>query len=339
MNELRDRCKTGAFVISLDFELHWGFFDHRLLTPELKKELEATRDAVEAMLDLFMQRGIHVSWAMVGLLMLENAEQAAICYPPEELRPHYTDSRFDPYAVPKGDNEEDDPYHYAASLLRKIIETPSQSLASHTFSHYYCLEAGQTYESFAADTDAAVSAAALYGKKVRSIVFPRNQYNPAYKKILEAAGIEAYRGNPDHCFYTASDNSSDRALFKRAGRMLDSYVPVSGSNSQTWDELYNSSFPLNVRASRFLRPWSQRMSRLEPLKLHRITRSMRAAASKGEIYHLWWHPHNFSVNWKENLTNLKLILDEYERCKNHYSMISLNIDEIIDTVKDHSKIS
>ena len=45
-------------------------------------------------------------------------------------------------------NEADDPLHYAPSLIDDILRRRRQELATHTFSHCYCLEEGQTEEAF-----------------------------------------------------------------------------------------------------------------------------------------------------------------------------------------------
>ena len=75
-----------------------------------------------------------------------------------------------------GDNEDDDPMHYASSLIARIAKTPKQEIATHTFSHYYCQEPGETREAFAADIASAMAIARRYGFDIRSIVFPRNQF-------------------------------------------------------------------------------------------------------------------------------------------------------------------
>jgi len=328
---------TSALVISLDFELHWGFRDRHLLTEGLKEELQNARMAVERLLDVFAARDIHASWATVGLLMLENRLQKEEIFPQPANLPHYKDPSLNPYQESFGENEEEDPYHFAASLVKKIVTTPGQELASHTFSHYYCLEPGQDGDSFSADMAAATAAAKLHGRSLRSIVYPRNQHNPDYADILTRAGIECYRGNPNHPFYREADRKEDTKLWRRLGRLLDAYFSLSGHHWLHWPELYAQIQPFNVRASRFLRPWSNKLKILEPLKVQRIQKDMKAAAKENAIYHLWWHPHNFASDLEMNMRNLSLILDEYENCRRQYGMVSLNMGEIVDKVKLHSK--
>ena len=70
-----------------------------------------------------------------------------------------------------GENEERDPFHYGQSLLEKISRYEGQEISTHTFSHYYCLEDGQTAEQFEADLKASlkVNAASWSSCKVDCI--------------------------------------------------------------------------------------------------------------------------------------------------------------------------
>ena len=87
-------------------------------------------------------------------------------------------------------------------------------------------------------------------------------------------------------------------------------------------------FPFNISSSRFLRPYSQWLARLEPLRLTRILSDMSYAAQNGLVYHLWWHPHNFGIYQEENLKFLQAILDHFTKLKDTYGMESLNMNEL-----------
>ena len=67
-----------------------------------------------------------------------------------------------------GNDEEDDPYHYGYTLL-ELIKNSKHELGTHTFSHYYCLEEGQTAEQFKADIEAAIKIAAEKGVTLKSL--------------------------------------------------------------------------------------------------------------------------------------------------------------------------
>ena len=94
-----------------------------------------------------------------------------------------------------GRDEQEDPFHFAPSLIKLIASSPHQEVATHTFSHYYCLEKGQDIESFRADLEAAKKVASKYTLNMESLVFPRNQFNGDYVSACKELDIKAYRGN------------------------------------------------------------------------------------------------------------------------------------------------
>src|SRR5205085_4017030 len=107
----------GRFVTSLDFELHWGVRDVWSVD-DYRANLEGVRDVVPRLLDLFALRSVHATWATVGFLMADSREQLLDHLP--SVRPAYRDNRLDPSAeLPLlGEDERDDPFHYAPSLVR-----------------------------------------------------------------------------------------------------------------------------------------------------------------------------------------------------------------------------
>ncbi|MBL8214969.1 MAG: polysaccharide deacetylase family protein [Bryobacterales bacterium] len=318
----------GAFVISLDFELHWGVRDTAAPDGPYRNNLLGARKAVPAMLALFRQFDIAATWATVGFLFARN-ERELRDYSPQ-LRPTYRNGALDPYKEPLGPDEAHDPLHYAPSLIERIRECPRQEMATHTFSHYYCMEEGQTPEMFRADMKAAVAIAADRGFTLRSIVLPRNQYLPAYGQVLRDCGITIYRGTERHWMYQTGATSSQRTPWRRAARITDNYVDLSGPNATPWSAIQQPDGMWNVPSSRILRPYSQRLARLEPLRLRRIANAMTYAAAHQQIFHLDWHPHNFGVNLEENLAFLRQLLSHYRSLRERYGMQSLSMAEVAD---------
>lgn len=110
---------------------------------------------------------------------------------------------------------------------------------------------------------------------------------------------------------------------------MDAYVALSSRNCHPPPSL-TGEFPVNVPASRFLRPCSHALRALEPLRLRRITTEMNMAAKRGLLYHLWWHPHNFGVEMEYNLAFLRKILDHYRSLNECYGFESINMSEVAD---------
>jgi len=302
----------GTFTISLDFELYWGVHDQRSLTG-YGPSLLGAREAIPRMLELFDRYGVHCTWATVGLLFFDRKDELMESLP--EQRPRYANPAFSPY--PRlgqiGPNERQDPYHYALSLIEQIRDCPGQEIGTHTFSHYYCLEPGetqdgQTTETFRADLLAARRAAERLGITPRSLVFPRNQYRADYLEACRDAGIEVVRGNHPSWMFRAQSRGEE-GLVKRACRMSDDYVPISREDC-AWPQPMDGGL-IDIRSSRFLRPAPHCLRPFEPLRLRRITGGLSRAARSGAIYHLWWHPHNFGAEPDYSLKFLERVLQHF----------------------------
>jgi hypothetical protein len=315
----------GIFTISLDFELHWGV-SHRLSVNDYKDNLLGTRDAIKGILDLFQKYEIHATWATVGFLFCENKAEINKFSPVG--KPNFENNKFNTYRLMDhiGNDESNDPYHYALNVIDEIALTPFQEIATHTFSHLFMLENGITLDDIENDINSAISVAKTKKFSMKSIVFPRNQYNEDILKLCNKFGL-VFRGNPDFFYYNPMQYD-ENSLFIRIMRGLDSYLNFFPKicfemPKSVKDEKGNLS--LNVPGSRFLRPFSKSLVFLEGLKLHRIKSEMEFAAKNNKLYHLWWHPHNFGVNTEQNLRNLNAILIHFQKMKEKYGMVSINM--------------
>lgn len=281
------------------------------------------------MLALFEHYGIHVTWASVGMLMHSTFDSLQKNFP--ALRPTYQHKELSAYhyigQMGIGVDEKQDPFHYADSLIRQILNTPHQELGSHTFSHYYCNEAGQTVEQFRADLQAAQRAASVYGVQLKSLVFPRNQFNDDYLRVCFEEGFTSVRSNPRDWFWNIE--TREETAWKRLNRGLDAYFPIGRKNTYTLDSIYvRAGLPLCLPASRLLRPYRPNELFLNRFKIDRIKAEMQRAAQANEVYHVWWHPHNFGWHPTESLNALEEILSTYKRCTERWGMNSLSMGEM-----------
>jgi hypothetical protein len=312
----------GGFVISLDFELMWGVRD-QYSVDFYGKNILGVRQVVPRLLDMFARHDLGCTWATVGMLFFE--ERAALMAALPEIRPHYNDRNLSPYGDlgNVGETERDDPYHFGLSLIRQIAAAPRQEIATHTFSHFYCREPGQSVDEFRADLTAATTAAKAIGITLESIVFPRNQFSPVYLDACREAGIISYRGLENARIH-ASDGSDNENRTKRVGRFLDAYLNITGAHGVK--PLARDGL-VDVASSRFLRPWSPKLAALEPLRLRRILIAMRRAAQRGEVFHLWFHPHNFGVHQDQNFAVMERIAQEAVRLREQFGWPSLTMAE------------
>jgi peptidoglycan/xylan/chitin deacetylase (PgdA/CDA1 family) len=324
----------GILVISLDFELMWGFFD----MPH--KELFCTtvlnaRLTIPKILKLFTAYDIHATWATVGFLFFRTKKELLKALP--EKKPEYQNSRFSPYEYLNkiGENEDTDKLHFGASLIEKIQTTPDQEIGTHTFSHYYCLEKGSDPISFKADLETALQAGERIGLRLKSLVFPKNQLNPLYLPILKELGIKTFRGNAPSKIYAPAPARLYNTLPKKVLRFLDAYINLTGHNTFQLREKHDT---LNIPRSRFLRPYNSKLKWFEPIRLSRIKKEMLSAAKTGRVYHLCLHPHNFGKDMNKNLHFLEEILRYFSGLKDELGMTSFNMIEYYHHSKSNENI-
>ena len=316
-------------MISLDFELFWGMRDHRTLAA-YGANIRGVREALPAMLRVFDAHGVKTTWATVGLLFF--ADKGSLLHGIPQEQPTYVNDTLSPYGTylnALGTDEAQDPHHFGLQLIRTLQQHPAHEIGCHTFSHYYCLEPGQTSAQFRADLRAWKKAASAVGATAGSLVFPRNQTNAAYLAICAEEGIGCYRGDPDGWLYAPRSRQHESPL-RRGLRLLDTWLPLSGHNTHALPPR-TADRPINIPASRFLRPYHPRLRALEGLRLRRITTAMDHAAQNGRLFHLWWHPHNFGVELAANLRMLERILAHYDTLRERYGFRSMTMSELAAT--------
>ena len=321
--------RNGKFIISLDFEIYWGVRDAVKLS-DYREHLLGVQKVIPLLLQRFSYHHIHATFATVGFLFFSNKEELLRNLP--HRKPQYLNEKLSPYNGHFNSVEKDesaDPFHFGSCLIRQIQEA-GQEIGSHTFSHYYCLEKGQTKQDFKEDLLQAKKIALKSGIELKSFVFPRNQYNKDYLSVCEELGFTSFRGNEKLWLFSSKTRGNDTFL-RRPFRLLDSYVNLSGHNCYPVKDLRKDSL-LNIPSSRFLRPYSKRLHSFESLRLKRITRSMTRAAKKGLVYHLWWHPHNFGINLRENFSFLEEILCHFSKLKQEYHFESVSMQELTQTL-------
>jgi peptidoglycan/xylan/chitin deacetylase (PgdA/CDA1 family) len=322
---------AGIFTISLDFELHWGVFDKRDRKVREANYKNTLGIAVPQMLELFSKYDVHVTWATVGSLFAQNEQEWQQFRP--AIEPDYETERYNAYKWVRqhGMPEEYNWAHFAPEEVAMILKYPGQELATHTFSHYYCLETQREKLAFDADLKAAQKAAAKFNTSVRSLVFPRNQVNPALLKTCLDNGIKAVRSNPSGWFWKpVADGGA--TIVRRLFRTADAYIQV-GTIRTTYPLSAISvtpGEPLQLPASRFMRPWQPKYDFANKMQLRRLCRELRSAAVRKEVYHLWWHPENFGDYPEQNLKNLEVLLQHYKKYKEKYGMTSWNMGEYVD---------
>jgi hypothetical protein len=329
--------REGTLIISLDFELHWGVFRTVAAGSHYMRNIYNTPQVVQSILQIFSERKVSATWAVVGLLFAASRSMIEEFSP--DVKPEYEYPEYNPYQLSIGKDEIEDPLHYAPSLIKKIQLVPDQEIATHTFSHFLSREDNVTINAFISDMESAIKISEVSGIRIRCIVFPKNRLIKEFIDLLPQLGINVYRGAEKGWMYNKVCSLHDKKplriseLLNKFGRLLDTYFPITGSNTWGIDELIvEPGKAVNIPASRFLRPYNPALKYLEWVKCRRIKSQIEYAARNGRMVHLRWHPHNFGSNIDRNIMLLNEVLDCYEKCRQKYNMKSMTMSAFADSI-------
>lgn len=325
---------NGSFVISLDYELMWGCLEWSTPQTYGKTHVAQVPLVIERILNLFEKYEVRATIATVGMIMSKDKFNILNNYP--ELIPSYNNQSLSPYANDYIQNiaEQDSSLYFSPEAIELLKSKSYIEIGTHTFCHYYCDEDGQTIEQFAADLNKAIEIAQSKSIELKSIVFPKNQVSDSYLRVCQEYGISCYRGN-SRLFYKSSVNKF-ASLKNRLCRLIDSYMGFWGSSSIPYSDIEQTNGMVNVQASRFLRPHNRKLSFLDSFKIKRISNEIIYAAQHNELYHLWWHPHNFGNNIEKNIEILEKILQVYKKCHDQYGMQSYTMKEFAEKIIENA---
>lgn len=281
-----------------------------------------TRLVVPRLLKLFEAYDVAATWAAVGMLLAGNRDEwnhySPVC------KPAYHNPVFSAYHWYEKE-EVDDRMVFAPELMTEVVKYPKQELGCHTFAHYYTLEKGHCEECFRADLQAAKRITReKFGRELTSLVFPRNQYDDAAIAVAASEGFTAVRTNPGDWYWRDPHNDQ---LVKRLFRTGDILVPLGKKTSFPLSLITPSApgLPYQVPASRFFRPHDPALPLVNRWKLQRIKNEMSRAAALGEVYHLWWHPHNHGNHLEESLAEVEVLLEHYNHLHKKEGMESIHM--------------
>lgn len=320
----------GCLVISLDFEMMWGCHDWSTVQEYGNTNIMQVRQVIKSLNNLFERYGIHATFATVGLIFCKDKNDAI------SMKPLLTPTYLNPIRSPfrkgyiEGIRESDEYLYFAPDVLFQLNLNSNIEIGSHTFSHFFCWEPGQNCEQFEADMKRAIEVARRSDVVYKSIIFPRNEVSKEYLDVCASDGFVAYRGNAKKYFEHTTNRW--KGLYNKVSRLLDAYVNWGGNTSISYSEIDRNAKPMNVPASRMLRPYMRKLRCLEGLRLRRIKNEMKYAAKHHELYHLWWHPHNFGADMVENLAFLEKVLKCYHACHEKYGMRSYTMSEFVENI-------
>jgi peptidoglycan/xylan/chitin deacetylase (PgdA/CDA1 family) len=310
----------GVFTFSLDFELGWG--NLAWSRGPYRQNLIGARELIPQLLDLSAEYGVRLTWATIGLLFYRDRADAL-----DDLSAKNGSQGLAKWQSVLAQTGTDERLYFAADLIQRIILYDGHEMASHTFSHFSCKSASAAdIDAFRDDLALALGVAARHGIEPRSIVFPQNRWTSEHLRVVKEAAFRCYRGNP-LAWGKNSHDAASLSCLRRGFRWLDSILELTGHRHFAIDDL-DPTIPVNVAATRFLRPSSPRSEVVGSLQARRILQGMTHAANHGEIYHLWCHPHNLGRHVGLQIRLLRQIFQHFQRLRDTLGMRSMTMIEI-----------
>jgi hypothetical protein len=306
LDERRPRLDRGVFTISIDTELAWGSFDRPDREARWALE-EKSRLVISELLELFARYQISATWAVVGHLFLDHCQRIEGSVHPEIPRPGYSRYPGDWYGLDPATDAARDPLWYGPDIVQQLLEArPEQEIASHSFAHLIFADPGCSASAAAADLQACLRSARSWGVELKSFVYPRNLVG--HLDLLSHHGFRCFRGS-DPTWYARWP-----ALLRRAGHFTDDLLALPPPTVQPVQEgtLWNIPGSLMLQGMDGIRSWIPAGCRTR-----RCLSGLRRAAHRRELFHLWFHPINFSVHTKKMIRALAPVLEAaaaYRQC-------------------------
>ena len=286
----------GTFTISIDFEYALGYADEAL-SEERKRLIREEAEVSRKILRLFEKYNVSATWAVVGHLLETD------CKPADDGRVHgdfpksiYSDSDSDWFShhPPTGDTT--DPLWFDSAGVIKEVQNSSvkQELASHSYAHIIYGAPNIKREAIEADIAGIKRIQEANDLPLISFVFPRNQ--EGFHAALKQIGIKCYRGMSQFWYMKLPSHLG------RLARLFDYFLP----SVRTVKPSLHSSGLINIPDSLLLlgRNGLRKLVASGIMK-KKIRRGIKAASKRQEIFHLWFHPSNFSYYTETQLEILE----------------------------------
>ncbi len=273
----------GYFLISLDTELAWGYFDQ--FTPgKFSADGSVERQSVIRLLELFDKYKITATWGVVGHLFYDKCEDCAIC-PVRDWKGKFA-SYAEIYQTGK-------PLWYGLDLIEILRSRGKRhEIAFHGYTHRIFDENTLSVEDAQTEIREWKRVAGRHFIKPTAVFFPRNVVG--YLKTFKDEGFLCYRGVEM--------------------RHRDYQIPILGKVINYLDWLFQFRVPkvyipwvdesglVNLPGSRgFFHP-NKRLEKLLDtlglpfLRITRMVNGIHKAAREGKVLHIYTHPEEFRTD-------------------------------------------
>ncbi|HHT66587.1 MAG: hypothetical protein ACOX25_02700 [Caldicoprobacterales bacterium] len=277
--------RKGTFLLSLDTELAWGSFDLGL-TEKLKADFANTRVCLSRLLGLLERYQIKATFAFVGHLMLEKCSPAQGKKHENVVRPRFSWYDKDWFTEDPAANIREAPIWYGTDILHQILRAqPEHEIACHSFSHIIYGDPGCSEACAESDLAACVETAKSHGIILSTFIYPRNSIG--HRPLLKKYGFTAYRGKGNEWY-----NSVKSRRLHQICHLADEFLRIGPGTSLPYIDEYG----LCNTAGNMLYLSRSGFRRLIPVssRVRKAIKGIDRAIDRGEIFHLWFHPHNLA---------------------------------------------
>jgi peptidoglycan/xylan/chitin deacetylase (PgdA/CDA1 family) len=289
---------SPAFCISIDYEFAWGYADHALSRAD-RERIAGEVAIVRRLLALFEKYQVPATWAIVGHLLEEHCPWNGLVAHPEYPRPIFRDERADWFAAHPVESEPKSALWYDTDdLIGEIVRASvGHEIGSHSYAHIPFDERVTERTAIRVDLANMRRVHDARGIPFRSFVFPRNI--EGYHDELRTAGVDIVRSK------TLRWYDFFPGILRRAAHLLDHFIPYSPTvvpkQHANGLVLFPDSMLLLGRNGlrKFIPAW---------LVEWKARRGITQAIRRNEVFHLWFHPSNFSYDTDTQFAILEQIL-------------------------------
>lgn len=301
----------ALFVLSLDTELGWGFFDSAGFD-RYREQLVHVRGVVKRLLALLDKYSIKATWAVVGHLFLESCSRDGEDNHNHVLQPQYDwypDSwlSHDPYS-----NVDAAPLFYAPDIVDDIASArQGHEIGCHTFTHAILGDIQCTREVAHSQLAECQRLASVHNINMVSLVFPRNSIG--YLGVVHELGFTSFRGIERRWYRVFAPASTIGRACHFSDRLL-AFTPPCYKKFMGYGRKLGSHYLFEIPSSMFYPPlgglWGAiGLSR----RVLQAKRGIAEAVRHKALFHMWLHPENLvsSASLFEGLEEIFMYMNRH----------------------------
>ena len=280
--------KKSSFILSIDLELAWGVQD-KLNSSTLKRIIDKERLICKNLLNIFEEKEIPVTWAVVSAL-LDNKNKMI--------------------------NDQNQKAWYAPDILDNIFKSKINHLiASHSYSHKEFNKCSK--EEIIIDFEQSTSIFKSNNINADVFVFPRNQV--FHLDILKNFKFKTYRSVDKSWYKKIYDYNR---FLGKVSNIIDKTIPIkTNSVVSSIDKLGLIEIPTSIL---FISKNGIRNIISNYSMFKKVKDGIDLAISRNECFHIWFHPSNFYFKTDSQFNLLKKIID-YVNLKREQGLMEIKL--------------